>query len=590
MSLPRAGRGPLVRGPGDRRTIESPRHPADPSSETGDLRPSRGLSVAIQRARARDGRARELIAAALGATLLLLAFGLPALGAPIGPTKLLLPEVSPRAADSATSIAFTVTYRNAHALPPEYVRVSVAGRTLPMTGNGTDWKAGVTFTVWASLPPGAHAVRFEARDAERFADALDAGTVVIAAAPTPTPSPPAPPPTPTPTPSPTQPPPAPTPTPSPTAPPPDPTARPPAPDPDPTAAPTSSSSPNPAAPASTSVPAATPASDGAASGVPGTTGATTGGTAPGGTGPGNSHTTGGPGGTDDPGGWGIGIGGGSGSDGGTGSGAGPAAGYPFGTGESPAAGEAAGEAEGPGASAADGGAGAAGAGGGAGWFSAVANSNLVALGLAEPGRLDGVTTVFGSLAVTTWMAFTIFNKRRRDGEPPAADAVLHAAAATGVGIGVGHALASVAVVPEDPEAFMPRWRRPSLIEARKVDPVRTAVPDRPRLAFGFATGGPGSAERRLVRYAVAQLLDRPDEFRGTRIGELTAQDEVEVKERSGAYCFVVCPDGREGWVHRTTLGDIVDMVATGRAGYGAADDSMDGENALAALLTARGMR
>ena len=70
---------------------------------------------------------------------------------------------------------------------------------------------------------------------------------------------------------------------------------------------------------------------------------------------------------------------------------------------------------------------------------------------------------------------------------------------------------------------------------------------------GTGTGG----ERRAIRYAVIPLLDRPDEIQAMRLGELAAGDEVEVQQRSGAYCHVVCPDGREGWVHRTTLGDVI---------------------------------
>ena len=65
----------------------------------------------------------------------------------------------------------------------------------------------------------------------------------------------------------------------------------------------------------------------------------------------------------------------------------------------------------------------------------------------------------------------LFNKRRRDGEPPAPDGVLQAAAATGIGMGM--VLAPAPVAPPDPEAGMPRWRRPSLLEARKTDPIRS---------------------------------------------------------------------------------------------------------------------
>jgi hypothetical protein len=97
------------------------------------------------------------------------------------------------------------------------------------------------------------------------------------------------------------------------------------------------------------------------------------------------------------------------------------------------------------------------------------------------------------------------------------------------------------------------------------------------------------AERRPIRYAVIPLLDRPDEILATRIGELVAGDEVQVESRSGAYCQVICPDGRQGWVHRTTLGDVIVPTRFG-AGRPADVEEPDAENALAALLEARGIR
>ena len=124
--------------------------------------------------------ARRLLTAAFAAGLLLLALGLPVLaGKPPGPTQLLDPDVTPRSADTATPVTFTVTYWNAHDLPPDYVQVVVAGATWSMTGAGSDWKAGVAFTVTAQLPAGTHAVLFEARDAEKFVDVGDVGTVAI---------------------------------------------------------------------------------------------------------------------------------------------------------------------------------------------------------------------------------------------------------------------------------------------------------------------------------------------------------------------------------------------------------------------------
>ena len=68
---------------------------------------------------------------------------------------------------------------------------------------------------------------------------------------------------------------------------------------------------------------------------------------------------------------------------------------------------------------------------------------------------------------------------------------------------------------------MPRWRRPSLIEARKADPIRDATPVAPRLTFDHGLVGPlDGRERRLIRYTVVRLLDQPDELRGAEIGFL----------------------------------------------------------------------
>jgi hypothetical protein len=161
------------------------------------------------------------------------------------------------------------------------------------------------------------------------------------------------------------------------------------------------------------------------------------------------------------------------------------------------------------------------------------------------------------------MAFMFFGKRRRDGEPPEPDEVLQAAAARGSGQAATATLVPNApYVPED-EIGMPRWRRPSLLEARKMDPARTGVAVAAPLSFGrSAVAVAEGHERRYIRYHVVGLLDIPDEFRGTEIGELARDDEVELLERSGTYWRVLCPDGREGWIHKTTLGDVVGAPAS----------------------------
>ena len=64
-------------------------------------------------------------------------------------------------------------------------------------------------------------------------------------------------------------------------------------------------------------------------------------------------------------------------------------------------------------------------------------------------------------------------------------------------------------------------------------------------------------ERRRIRYRLVSLLDEPDEVRGVEIGSLDEGDEVVLVEKRGTYWRVLCPDGREGWLHKMTLGDVV---------------------------------
>lgn len=194
--------------------------------------------------------------------------------------------------------------------------------------------------------------------------------------------------------------------------------------------------------------------------------------------------------------------------------------------------------------------------------------------------------VFSTTAVVTWMAFTLFKKRRQDEEPPARELVLQRAVAAGAGVAPGAGFAT----PVDLENQMPRWRRPSLLDARRIDPIRSVVPERPRLSFGYkASNVVEGLERRPIRHAVTSLLDRPDEILGRRIGDLVEGDEIQVEQRQGAYCQVACPDGQRGWVHRTTLGPPIATDA-GRWSASDAERPAEAENALAALLAARGLQ
>jgi hypothetical protein len=134
----------------------------------------------------------------------------------------------------------------------------------------------------------------------------------------------------------------------------------------------------------------------------------------------------------------------------------------------------------------------------------------------------------------------------------------------------------------DPEANMPRWRRPSLLEARRADPSRQASPY--RIAMRFTDDRAQSPDVRVVRYAVVPLLDRPDEVLGLRVADLENGDEVIAVGAHGAFVEVDRPDGEHGWVHRTTLGT---RPAPFAPHHGTATPEAD--DALTALLSARGL-
>lgn len=136
----------------------------------------------------------------------------------------------------------------------------------------------------------------------------------------------------------------------------------------------------------------------------------------------------------------------------------------------------------------------------------------------------------------------------------------------------------------DPEANMPRWRRPSLLEARHADYSRMAPAHRMPMLFG--EGGTDEVDVRVVRYAVVPVLDRPDEVLGLQQSDLAAGDEVQVIGSSGAFIEVVCPNGDRGWIHRTTLGQRGGVGLTGNARTAIRQEADD---ALTALLTARGL-
>jgi hypothetical protein len=225
-----------------------------------------------------------------------------------------------------------------------------------------------------------------------------------------------------------------------------------------------------------------------------------------------------------------------------------------------------------------------------------ASAGLATLGAAgglTPNQRMVVTAISTTTTTVAAMAFLFFGKRRRDGEPPAPDEVLAADAALMTAVPTASVTQPYGGLPsggEPDEAGMPRWRRPSLMAARKSDPLR-AESAATKLSFDDGLVDPlEGRERRRIKYRVVRLLDAPDELRSHEIGLLDEGDEVQLLERSGSFWRVHCPDGSQGWVHRMTLGDIVDVSAGGRADRSFADatDDIDSD-VLAAYLRVKGI-
>ena len=500
--------------------------------------------------------AGHLLRAVVAAWLLVLALVVPA-GAVEGPTKLIGAAASTTSGTPTTTITFTVTYRNREGSAPAYVRVVIDGRAHDMTSDGSDnWKQGVLHHYATKLPAGKHGVEFVAADTRKFNNQVSGGSITITiAAPTPTP-------TPTPKPKPT--------------PKPDPTPTPP--------------------------PAPAPAPGGDTGGAGGTgTGGTGGAGGAGGNDP-SASGSGSDGGYVEGQTWGRGTGdpreygdstpiSSDGSSSGSGDDStdhpqGAMAGglLGSGTGSDGSSGSTGGDGAPSGGSGGTGGTGGSGGNGGSGGWGELASA-LGALGQNGQTSLPMVPTLVSTTgAVAMAMAFAIFGKKRRDEEQPAPDEVLEANAARASAVAASSQLAAgPAPAPMDLESTMPRWRRPSLQQARKADPTRY-VATAPKLRFDESMNGIGY-ERRVIRYRVVSLLDAPDELRAVEIGQLDQGDEVQLLERSGAYWLVLCPDGRQGWLHKMTLGDVVaDESASAADAWNVGD--IDGD-VLSAYLAAR---
>lgn len=208
--------------------------------------------------------------------------------------------------------------------------------------------------------------------------------------------------------------------------------------------------------------------------------------------------------------------------------------------------------------------------------------------MAGPFGDDDMTRLIiftGSLStgITLAMAFLLFGRRRRADDQD--DSALAAAAAMPFGASLTGVPAVAGPTVYDPgtggtDIDLPRWRRPSLLAARKSDPTRgAAAAAATNLAFASPAAAAGM-ERRLVRYRIVRLLDRPDELTGNTVGSLDEGDQVAVVEQSGLYRRIETPDGRTGWLHKMTLGDVIEAPAE--------PDAEIDPDVLMAYLAARG--
>ena len=127
------------------------------------------------------------IRAALAALLLIAISVLPVTAASAGPTSLVNAEVDPRTATTTTTITFAVTFRNSQGGEPSYVRVQIGGAVHEMrpSTDSQDWKKGGRFVYQGKLKAGTYVVQFLASDEKRHEASIGGGSVTVTPAPTP---------------------------------------------------------------------------------------------------------------------------------------------------------------------------------------------------------------------------------------------------------------------------------------------------------------------------------------------------------------------------------------------------------------------
>ena len=149
-------------------------------------------------------------------------------------------------------------------------------------------------------------------------------------------------------------------------------------------------------------------------------------------------------------------------------------------------------------------------------------------------------------------AFALARQTGQDDDlPPFTFALATAGATATVAAGAAPSAGAPDAVDDvpDPEALIPRWRRPSLQAARQshwAEDGGTRVPQR------FPAGEPAS-ERRIVAYRLVMVSDRPADRDAVELGRLDRGDEVELLALESGFALVRAPDGLEGWIDASTL-------------------------------------
>jgi thiol-disulfide isomerase/thioredoxin len=88
----------------------------------------------------------------------------PIVDPPTSAPTLALGSVEPQGADVLTELTFSVVYTDGEGDPPTVAHVVIDGVPYDMTGHGTDYRLGVTFTYSTVLPAGEHEYHFSFGD------------------------------------------------------------------------------------------------------------------------------------------------------------------------------------------------------------------------------------------------------------------------------------------------------------------------------------------------------------------------------------------------------------------------------------------